>query len=127
MAPNITSGDADRELEQASCQFREGQIGVDDLERIAVRIEALAGNAQGDADRIEIAAAASAVRELPDTVEEERTYGPLQSSGLVGQVERIVTWAWEELPTTAARIDRVRAAIKRIDPLPKGSPHESHT
>jgi hypothetical protein len=125
MALITTSGDADRELEEASRQFRAGQIGVHDLERVAVHIEGMAARAEGDADRIEVRAAARAVRDLPGIVEREKVYGPLQASELAGQVDRIVAWAWEELPTTRARIERVRAAIKRIDLLPSGTLEES--
>jgi hypothetical protein len=126
MAMTTTTSRADRELERTSRQFRAGQIGAADLERAAARIEAMAGEAEGEADRIEIAAAARVVRDLPRTVEEEAVYGPLQSSKLVRDVERIVTWAWEELPTTRQRVERVRAALKRIDLLPPGSVQESH-
>jgi hypothetical protein len=41
----------------------------------------------------------------------------LNDSTLVPEVERIVAWAWEELTTVEARIERVGTAIDRIDRL----------
>lgn len=126
MRPITHTSDADRLLEQASHRFRAGEIGRDGLERVAGQLDAMAWRAGDGADRIEIEAAASAVRDLPRQVDDEALLGSLPASELIRHVERIVAWAWEELPTTRARMERVRAALKRIDLLPEASPQERY-
>lgn len=121
-----TSQRADREFDQASRRLRAGRLRPDELDRTISRIRDLAGETADDVDRVEIEAAAEALRVLPDVLEMDQVYGPLRSSELVVQVERIVAWGWEELPSTEARIDRVRSALRRIDLLPKGTPAEEH-
>jgi hypothetical protein len=121
-----TSQRADREFDEASKRLRAGRLRPDELARTVSRLRDLAGETADEVDRVEIEAAAESLRVLPEILEMDRVYGPLRSSHLVAEVERIVAWGWEELPSTEARIDRVHSALRRIDLLPKGSPAEEH-
>jgi hypothetical protein len=117
---------AGRELELAAKRLRADRLSTEDLDRTVERVRRLAAEAEDDADRIEIEAAAEALKQLPDALAMERVCGPVESSKVVALVERLVAWAWEDLPTLDARIERVRAAVRRIEQLPTPTIVEEH-
>lgn len=117
---------AEREVERTAERVRAVGLPREELDQAVTRVRSLAAEAEDDVERIEIEAAADALRQLPDIVEMERVYGPLQCSKAVAAAERLVAWAWEKLPTLDGRIERVRAAVRRIEQLPSATIEEEY-
>jgi hypothetical protein len=117
---------AEQEFEQASHQFREGKLGREGLEQAAEHIDSVAQGLEDEGARMEMGALSQSLRALPDTIERERASRPEADSRIVDEAEQLVAWAWQELPTIDARIERVRDAIDRIDRLPKGDVDEQY-
>ena len=119
-------GRAEREFEQASRQFREGNLSPEELAGAAGRIDAMAGSIADEGARMEVGALSRSLRALPDTIERDQLHGPQPDSRIVDEAEQLVAWAWEDLPTIDARIERVRQAIERVDRLEKGGVDERY-
>jgi hypothetical protein len=121
---------ATRLFDEACRRLRSGELALDELAGLAARVDTLAGGLRDEGQRIEMHAAARVLRQLPDTLiadaagdEVDRR---LESSDVIAQLDGIVDWAWESLPTTEARIERARAGLDRLDRLPPATREESH-
>jgi hypothetical protein len=115
---------AGRLFDEASRRLRSGELSQADLYGLAARVEALAGGLEDEGQRLEMRAAARAVRDLPDTLAQDAVYGPLESSDVVAQVDRVVDWAWEDVHSTDQAVRRAREALGRLDRLRAGGPEE---
>jgi hypothetical protein len=127
MDANLLTAERDpagRLFDEASRRLRTGELGQDGLRGLADRVEALAGDLEDDGQRVEMRAAARAVRDLPDVIAQDAVYGPLASSDVVAQVDRVVDWAWEDVHSTDQAMRRAREALGRLDRLRAGSPAE---
>lgn len=122
--PTAWRDPAGRLLDEARRRLRSGELGVDELQGLAARVETLAGGLDGEAQRLEMRTAARALYELPDMLASEAVYGSLASSGLVAELDRLVDWAWEHQPSTELAARRVREALGRLDRLQPGTPEE---
>lgn len=128
MQANLLTADRDpagRLFDEASRRLRTGELDQDDLLGLAARVEALAGGLEDDGQRLEMRAAARVLRDLPDTLAQDAVYGPLASSDLVAQVDRVVDWAWEDVHSTEQAVRRAREALGRLDRLRPGTPEEA--
>lgn len=127
MQANPTAGQdpAGRLFDEACRRLRGGELGAGELPDLADRAETLAGCLDGEAQRLEMRAAARVLRDLPDTLAQEAAYGPLAASHVVAQVDRIVDWAWEVLPSPELALRRARLALARLDRIPAGNPDEA--
>lgn len=117
---------ADQEYDRAADRFRAGDLSPTELEGVADQIDQLATATDDETARIEIKALGESLRELPELIKEETASAPTADSSLVSEVDALVEWGWEELPTTGARIHRVKEAVARIDQLPPGDVHEQY-
>lgn len=127
MQANLLTAELDpagRLFDEASRRLRTGELDQDDLHGLAARVEALADDLEDEAQRLEMRAAARAVRDLPDAIAEAAVYGPLASSDVVAQVDRVVDWAWQDVHSTDQARRRAREALGRLDRLRAGSPEE---
>lgn len=122
--PTAGQDPAGRLFHEACRRLRRGGLGAGEVQGLAARAEALAGGLEGEAQRLEMRAAAGVLRDLPDTLAEAAAYGPLASSDVVAQADRIVDWAWEALPSTELALRRARQALRRLDRLRAGTPDE---
>jgi hypothetical protein len=118
---------AEQHYDEAAARFRAGELTPPELEGAAGRIEDLGRTTDDETARVEIGALADSLRELPELVQEEGAFGaPPLNSTLVDKAKLLAAWGWEELPSTGARIERVKQAIERIDRLPRGDVEEEH-
>jgi hypothetical protein len=123
--PDAAQDPAGRLFDEACRRLRSGELGADELQGLAARMETLAGGLDDEAHRVEMRAAARMLRHLPEALAEDAVYGPLESSDVIARLDGIVDWAWEGLPTAEACAERARAALDRIDRLAAGTPEES--
>jgi hypothetical protein len=123
--PTLGPDPARRLLDEASRRLRSGELCAGELHGLAARVDALAGGLADEGQRLELRAAATLLRDLPDTLAQDAVYGPLESSDVVAELDRLVDWAWEGLPSTEQAIRRARDALGQIDRLRAATPDEA--
>ena len=123
--PTAGHDPAGRLFDEARRRLRSGELGVDELQGLAARVETLAAGLDGEAQRLEMRTAARALRDLPDLLASEAVYGSLASSGVLAELDRLVEWAWEPQPSTELAVRRARAALGRVDRLQPGTREEA--